>query len=510
MRKLKSLIRNYLGGLVALGALSLALMPMMASASESSAELSIDVPTELGLTVSSGDQQCAGEAANSLCLDWANNMTAKGTQSVTVASNNATGYTLTVDDGDGKLRPTKSGVDDTISLEVSPESFRASVFGETKTHDFKYEARTSIVKSRVTAGDYLANVTYTVTANDAYGNTKADEKCDPASNPTACQYEFAYTGNVQKFAAPYSGKYKLEVWGASGGDARFTNQDVISKGGSGGYSVGSVDLPTGSTLYIQIGGAGGSSSFDTNSEVYSPDDNVGYNGGGVGHEYWTYSTPRQFNSIMGGGGGATSIATTDGLLSDHADSKQDVLIVAGAGSGAILHTSHPAWSADGGSGGGYVGGDGMALNNDSAHCYVRGFGATQGAPGRQENCARYGEGTKFSPSGFGYALNYTDTEGTKFNASGVIQNPAYSSGGAGWYGGGDGVHGPSGGGSGYLKSTLLDIGSSELKHMAGYDVKTSDDAATRTISVTCVKEKPTADCAKLGNGYARITYLGDN
>jgi len=44
--------------------------------------------------------------------------------------------------------------------------------------------------------------------------------------------------------------------------------------------------------------------------------------------------------------------------------------------------------------------------------------------------------------------------------------------------------------------------------MAGYNVRTSDEANTRTVSVTCAKEKPTANCAKFGNGYVRIMYLG--
>jgi len=45
--------------------------------------------------------------------------------------------------------------------------------------------------------------------------------------------------------------------------------------------------------------------------------------------------------------------------------------------------------------------------------------------------------------------------------------------------------------------------------MACFNCKTSNEESTKTISVTCASETPTEDCAKIGNGYARITYLGN-
>lgn len=44
--------------------------------------------------------------------------------------------------------------------------------------------------------------------------------------------------------------------------------------------------------------------------------------------------------------------------------------------------------------------------------------------------------------------------------------------------------------------------------MTCYNCETSNEVATKTISVTCASEEPKADCAKIGNGYAKITYLG--
>lgn len=57
-----------------------------------------------------------------------------------------------------------------------------------------------------------------------------------------------------------------------------------------------------------------------------------------------------------------------------------------------------------------------------------------------------------------------------------------------------------GGGSGY-------IGNSQLtdKAMYCYNCEESSEESTKTISTTRAEETPTENCAKKGNGYARIT-----
>lgn len=60
-------------------------------------------------------------------------------------------------------------------------------------------------------------------------------------------------------------------------------------------------------------------------------------------------------------------------------------------------------------------------------------------------------------------------------------------------------------GSGYIGSDLL-----TSKHMYGYNVLTSDEESAKTITGACARETPTADCAKTGDGFARITYIGAN
>lgn len=130
---------------------------------------------------------------------------------------------------------------------------------------------------------------------------------------------FTYTGDIQEFEVPASGKYLLEVWGAEGGK-------YGGLGGKGGYSTGDIELVKGKKLYIVVGGTG-----------LKGINGGGYNGGGGS------------SSISGAaGGGATHIAKSGGLLSSLSLNKEDVLIVAGGSLGG-----------NGGfGGGGYYGGGG--------------------------------------------------------------------------------------------------------------------------------------------------------
>ena len=66
-----------------------------------------------------------------------------------------------------------------------------------------------------------------------------------------------------------------------------------------------------------------------------------------------------------------------------------------------------------------------------------------------------------------------------------------------------GDYGTGGGGSGYIGNTLL-----VDKIMYCYNCATSNDESTKTVSNTCANSSPTENCSKIGNGYARITYLG--
>ena len=132
--------------------------------------------------------------------------------------------------------------------------------------------------------------------------------------------KFNYTGSTQYFVAPADGEYTLKVAGASGAS-------VGATGGKGGTSTGKIQLKKGDTLRIVVGGAG---------TKYSG----GYNMGG---DYDNNGIESHF-----GGGGATDIR----LNSSSVDRR---IIVAGGGGGTAYY-SHIDLYANGGDGGGTVGG----------------------------------------------------------------------------------------------------------------------------------------------------------
>ncbi len=165
-----------------------------------------------------------------------------------------------------------------------------------------------------------------------------DQNAFCAYTPGA-SWEYNYTGDVQTFAVPCNGTYKLEVYGAQGGYDKVSDEDV-HYGGNGGYASGSIELSRDKNLYIAVGGKGEDTEY-TNTHA----DTGGYNGGaGSIYIYDNYEG--------GGGGGATHIATANrGVLSNYKNNKNEVLVVAGGGGGG---STQPHW---------YENGEAMQANN---------------------------------------------------------------------------------------------------------------------------------------------------
>lgn len=150
---------------------------------------------------------------------------------------------------------------------------------------------------------------------------------------------YAYTGGMQSFTAPQKGIYKLEVWGAQGGNG----------GGLGGYSYGHVLLEKDAVLYVCCGQAGATTSATM------------YNGGGGGMSKYFDFTPNYKPTTTGGsGGGATHIATRSGTLAE-LGSTSGLLIVAGGGGGAAGGNGLGNSYGIGGTGGGESGGAGVGF-----------------------------------------------------------------------------------------------------------------------------------------------------
>lgn len=285
-------------------------------------------------------------------------------------------------------------------------------------------------------------------------------------------WSYDFENKINIFIIPASGKYLLETWGAQGGDARSYSKDVIFRGGYGAYSKGEIYLESGDFLFISVGQMGQTLNGG-NNPTYSA-----FNGGGIG---FGSDGLGNISDSIGGGGGTTHIAREYGLLKDLKNTSEDIIIVAGAGGGAVYYNNSDRYvsTGQGGDGGGYIGNSSTKVKRivNGSEVNV----STQYGIGGSENNKNY----------FGYGATATS------NTAGI------AGAGAGYFGGYIGNYG-SGGGSGY-------IGNEDLinKVMYCFECKESSNDNTKTVSTTNVSESPISNYAKIGNGYAKITYLGN-
>ena len=322
-------------------------------------------------------------------------------------------------------------------------------------------------KDEFTLSNVDGNISIDIVNDSTEYDTESYLECASIVTPDKTEWRFDYTSAEQTFTAPVSGTYKLETWGAQGGSiGSYT-------GGYGGYSAGNIEILANQQLYVAVGEIGKYSTWSTTTYP----DNPSYNGGGAG---------------FSGGGGATHIAMTSGLLRTFENNLSELLIVSGGGGGGKSYgDSTGNYSGNGGSGGGYIGGDGIPKNS-----------------------IVYGYGTGGSQTSGGYYKYITSSNGASYGSFGngavvfAPHNTVYligAGGGGGFYGGGSIEHGPAGGGSGYIGNTLL-----TEKSMYCYNCTESSEESTKTISTTCTSATPTENCAKVGNGYARITLTSSN
>lgn len=231
-----------------------------------------------------------------------------------------------------------------------------------------------------------------------------------ASPHLSKEKKYTFTGSAQEFVAPYSGKYTIELWGASGGGAA---------GGKGAYTSGVINLKKGNILYIYVGEAGNSTGKG------------GYNGGG---------NAGVLASNNDGGGGATDIRLVSGLWNDATSLNSRIMVAAGGGGANANGTNTGGIGKTGGSGGGLSGYDGT-----SVIAKMSGLGATQLSGGATGSSGR----TAGKPGSFGQGGAGNPSKTTPLVSGG-------SGGGSGYYGGGsseacDGnCGGSSGGGSSYI------------------------------------------------------------
>ncbi|WP_298947697.1 MBG domain-containing protein [uncultured Polaribacter sp.] len=281
--------------------------------------------------------------------------------------------------------------------------------------------------------------------------------------------EYNYTGSEKSITLP-PGTYELEAWGAQGGgDTGLLNK--IGVGGKGGYSKGEIVFTEATTIYLSVGQEG----FQSHTT------STAFNGGGSGNPVATSQNDR--NGFTGGG--ATHMALENGLLSALSNSKDKVLIVAGAG-GAGGGAWSTSYNTAGGYGGGIVGATAPNTPEPALRGVGRGGSQTSGGVSGYDTRTTYsGNEVAYIEAGFGRGASSSRHIGD------IVQG---GGGGGGWYGGGAGSQagGGGGGGSGYVKTNLsspvLTAGNASMPNPSG---------GSNIIGNT-------------GNGFARITELRGN
>jgi hypothetical protein len=276
-----------------------------------------------------------------------------------------------------------------------------------------------------------------------------------SANYNGSVMNFDYTGSVQT-ATLTPGRYKLECWGAQGGNGSSNgNSNINAVGGLGGYSVGTITLSKTQKVYIYSGGKGQTKS---NTGSYSTV-NGGFNGGGSNYTC---------GSGGSGGGGSDIRIGTDSLYAR--------VIVAGGGSGT-------GWTIKGAAGGGILG-----LSN-----YNSSYNSTQTA------------------GGIAYTSTYNimPTAGTfGIGGNGSGSSEGGSGGGGGWYGGGGaGYTGGSSGGSGYVytSATASNYPSGCLLNSTYY----LSNAQTIAGNKSFPSPTGSTETGHSGNGHVKITKLSD-
>ena len=186
------------------------------------------------------------------------------------------------------------------------------------------------------------------------------------------QSEYYYTGSEQVFRAPVNGWYKVQLWGARGGDDTYS-------GANGAYVTGELHVTAGTSLYVYVGAPGRSGTGS----------GAGYNGGAnPGGSGWS-----------GSGGGATDIRTRSGAWTSSLGSR--IAVAAGGGGGGQF--------GYGGYGGALTGGSGNPGGSGGSQTHGGGsfgVGGTPSPDGGGGGGGWYGGGAGNGDTGGGGGSSY--------------------------------------------------------------------------------------------------------
>lgn len=415
-------------------------------------------------------------------LDYANN-TNKGTATVTVRG--AGNYSSkAMDDATATFSITQAlptisiASTDAVTLPIGFSIARVATSDlGTVTYSSSSDAIATVDKNGVVTavaeGETTITAQVTADANENYKTVKTSYIVTVVKS----NWSYSYTGKVQSWTCPITGVYRLEAFGAQGASAGGF------KGGAGAHISGQLKVEKNNTLYIYVGGQGINVTSSNSTQG-------GWNGGGVFSGTFTGTAGTQH--YFCGGGGATDFAlqgtinSTDWNNSAHLNSR---ILVAGGGGGALLREYNSNWkfSGGGGSGGAFAGevGIGGAFPGQGGTLTAGGSaGAADGEAGKWGEGGNYiGDSNCFS-AGCGGGGWYGGGAGgsNASNETPTAANPNFSQQGAG------------GGGSSYIYSN---------EYKGYYPSNISEPDAKWLMIVTGISAG-----ARLGNGEARITYMG--
>jgi len=326
---------------------------------------------------------------------------------------------------------------------------------------------------------------------------------------------YSYTKTVQSFTPPMAGyKYKMECWGASGGDATYGS--TVKKGGRGGYTKGWIELSSAIPLYIYVGEAGSYIPAVVGNDFNSKEGT--YNGGGAAQNH---------SCVTATGGGATDIRIVKGSDWDDFTSLKSRIMVAAGGGGGNTYSFYSGGNSGDGSGGhagGQNGGNGTIAYSSLAYTASQVAQMTPSTGG--------GQNSGGNPLAGSYVSGGVLNSGT-FGKGGNAKSGGYrQGGGSGYYGGGSGGAIPSlvfsgAGGSSFIsgytgcnainyesstsESNIIHRGSSVLLiNAVPYSFASSSSTAPIMTAGNQTMPNPTSAIANesnghTGNGYARIT-----
>lgn len=221
-------------------------------------------------------------------------------------------------------------------------------------------------------------------------------------------YEYNYTGSPQTFTAPMNANYKIELWGACGGDNANpvgSNQKSGSHGGLGAYTSGTIELSLGQDLYIYVGESG---KYGNSGGPYNGP-RATFNGGGSGG-----------NASSGSGGGSTDIRLVNGAW-NNTESLISRIMVAAGGGGA------DNWGGTLGGGDDGSGGPGGKIT--SAGAYINGVNYPEYRAGQSYGHAfGLGENVTTNTDTGGGGGGYWGGKATNNNNGGAAGGSSYISG----------------------------------------------------------------------------------